>query len=185
VVARIREAAAFLGSALRSPSRVGALAPSSRALARTMTRAMGRFEQVVELGAGTGRITRALLDGLSAEGHLLALEIDSVLREGLAERLDDPRLQLTGESAEHLVRALGSRRVPRIVSGLPFQSLGRLVSHRILASARRSLTPDGRFVAFQYGSGALPLFRAHFRRVKVIGPVWGNLPPALIFICRP
>lgn len=182
---RIGEYAAFLGSVLRSPFRMGSVAPSSMALARTMARALGRYASVVELGPGTGRITRALLNGLPTGGHILAMEIDDALRRSLAGRLEDPRLQLTGESAENLIKVLGARKVPRIVSGLPFQSLGPEVSHRILDAIRQSLTPNGRFVAFQYGRRALPHFRTHFRRVRVFGPIWGNLPPALIIICRP
>jgi phospholipid N-methyltransferase len=80
---------------------------------------------------------------------------------------------------------LGGRKVPRIVSGLPFQLLGEATGIRILEASRQSLAPGGRFVAFQYGLRALPFFQAHFRRVRVVGPVWRNLPPAHLFLCQP
>jgi phospholipid N-methyltransferase len=164
---------------------MGSLAPSSRDLAQTMARALGRFDQAVELGPGTGSITRAILERLPREGSLLALETDHALRQGLAWTLTDPRLRVEARGAEHLVQVLRGRRVPRIVSGLPFQLLGEAAGSRILAAARQSLTPGGRFVAFQYGLRALPFFRAHFRRVRVVGPVWRNLPPAHLFLCQP
>lgn len=150
-----------------------------------MARALGSFDQVVELGPGTGRITRALLDRLPVNGRLVALETSARFRLGLAANLPDPRLQVEAHSAEVLVQVLGGRTVPRIVSGLPFQSLGEVTSCRILDAARQSIAPGGRFVAFQYGRRALPLFRAHFRRVRVLGPVWWNFPPAYLFLCQP
>lgn len=180
-----REYRTFLASALKDFHRVGALAPSSPALAHLMARAAGRSTRLVELGAGTGRITRALLDHLPADGQLLALETDAAMRTRLSEELQDARLNLRGENAEDLVQVLGSHQVGCVVSGLPFQILEPRARHRILAAVRTSLLPGGRLVAFQYGRRALPLFKAHFRTVRVLGPVWRNLPPALVFICQP
>lgn len=48
-----------------------------------------------------------------------------------------------------------------------------------------ALPDHGRFVAFQYGLRLLPEFKRHFHLVRVVGPVWRNLPPAYVILCRP
>lgn len=150
-----------------------------------MARATGNVDQIVELGAGTGRITRALLAHLPSHGNLIAFENNEALRQRLHHTLQDPRLFLTGASAEELPGIMDGAKVPCVVSGLPFQIMGETERHRILAGIQASLAPGGRLVAFQYGRRGLPLFQAHFRSVRVLGPVWLNLPPALLFICQP
>ena len=150
-----------------------------------MARATGGAERIIELGAGTGCITRALLEHLPRHGRLLAFETDAALRQRLQVRLQDPRLRLTGASAEELHSTLAGEQVPCVVSGLPFQVMAEASRQCILAAIRDSLQANGRLVAFQYGRRGLPLFQAHFRKVRVLGPVWLNLPPALVFICQP
>jgi phospholipid N-methyltransferase len=59
----------MLGRFVRSPRTVGAVSPSSRALAAEMVRGidMSGPTTVVELGPGTGVITRAIVEGLGPE----------------------------------------------------------------------------------------------------------------------
>ena len=62
-----KETALFFLRWLRAPTRIGAVAPSSRQLGRAMARqvAGGGTDPVIELGGGTGSITRALLESLA------------------------------------------------------------------------------------------------------------------------
>jgi phospholipid N-methyltransferase len=177
----------FAGKALYRPRRIGAVLPSGRSLAKVMARlAPGRT--IVELGPGSGSITRQLLTHLPMEGRLLALELDPDLAYRLRSQVRDPRLAICmGDAADlgQCLHTLGGRPVDAIVSGLPFQSLPALSRDRILAAARAELAPKGRFIAFQYGLRLLPVFRRHFRRVHVLGPVWRNLPPAYVIVGLP
>ncbi len=68
----------FLGQLIRSPQKISAIAPSSMALARRMAMElpMDRAGPVVELGAGTGKITQALLDAGVAPKDLHAFELN-------------------------------------------------------------------------------------------------------------
>lgn len=177
----------FAGRALASPRRFGAILPSGSALGQAMAR-MVRGRAIVELGPGSGSITRHLLNGLGSEGRILALELDERIAAHLQQHLFDPRLSIQVGDASRLdgwLSDLGWGGADSIVSGIPFQALSVLARDEILSSARRSLAPTGRFIAFQYGLRLLPTFRRHFRRVRVIGPIWRNLPPAYVVVGHP
>ena len=81
---------------LQHPTQVGALCPSSCALCRAMASEIGveNAGLVVELGPGTGVITRELVRRLPENGKLLAVELDELL-------------------CEHLKRTFRSRNLPR------------------------------------------------------------------------
>jgi phospholipid N-methyltransferase len=177
----------FVARAMAAPRRMGAILPSGPALGRTMSR-LARGPRVVELGPGSGSITRHLLERLGAGDQVLALELDPVLAGHLREHLPNPRLTIRGGDAAHLeqwLARLGWTGADTILSGLPFQSFPAAARESILRAARASLSPGGRFVAFQYGLRLLPTFQRHFRRVRVIGPIWRNLPPAYIIVGMP
>lgn len=169
-----------------SPLRCGALLPSSPALGRTMARLV-RGQSVVELGPGSGSITRHLLARMGPERRLLALELDTHMATRLQETLRDPRLIVQLGDASHLKACLsvaGWGQADCIVSGLPFQAMAPAMRHAIFSATRASLSPSGRFIAFQYGLRLLPVIRGHFRHVRVLGPVWRNLPPAYVIVSR-
>ena len=65
----------FLRQWLRDPRSIAAIAPSGRELARRIAGAVGRgAKSVVEIGAGTGAVTQALLDSGVPAGGLLVIE---------------------------------------------------------------------------------------------------------------
>lgn len=174
----------FLGRVFASPLQCGALLPSSSTLGRTMAQLV-RGQSIVELGPGSGSITRHLLARLNPEGRILALELDVAMAVHLGNNLVDHRLIVQVGNASHLkdyLSTAGWAQSDSIVSGLPFQAMSPAQRHAILAAARDSLSPTGRFIAFQYGLRLLPTFKRHFRKVKVVGPIWNNLPPAYVVV---
>ena len=61
---------------IRNPLAIGAFAPSGKSLAKLMAKDVGANSRVVELGAGTGRVTAALLASGVAPGNLYLVERD-------------------------------------------------------------------------------------------------------------
>jgi phospholipid N-methyltransferase len=176
----------FLRSFLEGPARVGAVLPTSRRTVRdTLDMApIAGARCVVELGAGTGPYTREILARLGPEGRLLAFEIDPALARGLERDLADPRLEVIAESATTLETHLGGQRPDVIVSALPFTSLPPGLRAEILEVARRVLADDGVMVVLQYS----PFLQRDLERTfgsvrRRISPL--NLPPAVLFACRP
>jgi len=176
--------AVFLGRWLKAPHRIGALAPSSRYLARAMASQIDarHARLVIELGGGTGSITRALLAAGLPPERLIVVERDERLHRLLAERF--PQLRVLQGDAAHLVqllRPLGITTVSSIVSSLPLLSMPKRVRHRIVEQSFTMLSERGSLVQFTYGI-ASPLPEREFPVAgKVMGLVWRNIPPAVIW----
>ena len=76
---------ALLLHLLKTPGLTGAFTPSSRYLASAMVRAAGEVNHVVELGAGTGPVTKALRSRLP-NASLVVVEIQPRLAQRLRRR---------------------------------------------------------------------------------------------------
>jgi phospholipid N-methyltransferase len=151
-VTTLSDRLAFLGQFIRQPLEVASIAPSSRFVARRVARCVrGASGTIVEIGAGTGGITRALLGTIAADARLVAVELNPALAERAA-RIDDPRLVVHCGSAEDLPVILRQHRctpATAIVCGLPFSMVPRLRGMRIVRALERSLAPGGDLVAYQ------------------------------------
>jgi phospholipid N-methyltransferase len=79
---------------------------------------------------------------------------------------------------------MGLQQADCIVSGLPFTSLPRPVTHVILQATRAALGTGGVFVTYQYTPVLRSLLRSYFPTTKIARFVLPNIPPALVFVCR-
>jgi phosphatidylethanolamine/phosphatidyl-N-methylethanolamine N-methyltransferase len=185
---RAREdAALFLARWIKAPHLVGALTPSSAHLARAMARQVDprQARVVVELGGGTGSITRALLERGVAPERLVVVERDAELHALLRRRF--PQIRIIHGDAAHLVRLLrrlGVTHVSAIVSSLPLLSLPRRLRQRIIEQAFAALGEDGSFVQFTYGVVSPIPSREHDVAGEVAVRVWRNFPPATVWRFR-
>jgi phospholipid N-methyltransferase len=182
---RLAERARFLRSFLAHPRQVGAVLPTSRRAVSDMLD-LARFDDarvVVEFGAGTGVYTEAVLARLRPDARLLAFELDPSLAAGMRERLDDPRLEVLGESAEHVERHLGGERADVLISAIPFTSVPAEAREKILSAAQRVLAPEGLMLVLQYSPFIQSELQRRFASVtRTISPL--NVPPAFLFACR-
>lgn len=180
----------FFKGFVRSPRSVGSIAPSSRALVTAMLDAanvdQARF--VVEFGPGTGVFTEEIVRRLRPDAQLLVFEIEPKFLERLRSRIADPRVTLIAASAadvqEHLTH-FGGATPDSIISGLPFTSLPRPLTNAILSATVQALSLNGVFVTYQYTPLLRNVLRAHFPNTRITRIVFRNLPPALVFVCRP
>ena len=176
---------AFLAAFLRARRTVGAVAPTSRGVARRMAYLAGVEDGrlVAELGPGTGAITRELLAALPADGRLWAFEVYRPFVELLRATIDDPRFALVAESAEAIAglrEREGLSGFDAVVSALPFSLMETAQTTEILRAAAGALRPGGVFVALQYHPRYLaPLLRAEFSVVAREVYPW-NIPPAIL-----
>jgi phospholipid N-methyltransferase len=187
----MNERLTMLGRFVRSPRTIGSVAPSSRTLARAMVAGLDLSgnARVVELGPGTGVVTRIIGEELGAQARGLAIEIDPGFATRLIGRFPNVEV-VCGSAAElpTLVQAHGFDHVSHIISGLPFASLPSEVTISILDAIQSVLQPGGTFTTFQYVHGYLtPLasaFRCDLSARLGAQPsrrlVWRNLPPAYV-----
>ena len=169
------------------PRAMGAIAPSGRSLARAMA---GEVDPsipgpVVELGAGTGVITRALIARGVAEDRLILVEAHRGFAALLKERF--PQAMVVDDDAfalSRIVRTVGRDPVAAVVSGLPLFNQPMFRRLRLVAQALSLLDPRGCFVQFSYH--VMPPVPGRFGGFTVRGTprVWRNLFPARVWVYR-
>lgn len=173
---------AFLRHLLKAPGLTGAVSPSSRYLALAMVRAAGDVRHVVELGAGTGPVTKALRTRLP-NASLVAVEIQPRLAQRL--RTDFGELDVRQNSAHEVLDDLVFPGPAAVVSSLPFRSLPQALRERTVVSIEHFLrrVPGSRLVQFTYLPHAPFEASADFRWQRTDW-VWRNAPPAGVWVLQ-
>jgi phospholipid N-methyltransferase len=181
-------ALSFFLAWLANPRRVGAIAPSSAALADAMTADLSPASApVIELGPGTGVVTRSIIARGIPEHRLALIEygadfVDKLQRDfphASVHRMDATRLQ-------H-VELFDGEHAGAVVSGIPLLLMPAQSLISLLEGAFDRLRPDGAFYQFTYGRDA-PIPRAILDGLALkatrIGGTLANLPPAAVYRIR-
>jgi phosphatidylethanolamine/phosphatidyl-N-methylethanolamine N-methyltransferase len=171
----------FVRRWLADPVGIGGVLPSAPSLAFAMARQV-RFsvgENVIELGPGTGAVTRALIAMGVPESRLILVERDREMHAFLCERFPEARV-IEGDAAalDRILPHGQHDRPSSIISSLPLVSMPHEQRNDILRAAFAVLAGDGRFVQYTYGPSSpvnAPALGLHARKVE---QVWLNLPPA-------
>ncbi len=175
---------------LRRPARLGAVVPSSPALAAALaaevdTQAPGA---VVELGSGTGRVTAALVDAGVAPETLVAIEREASFCALLAARF--PGVRVVRGDSRALKRLLAHNPVgpvKAVVSSLPLLNLSAREQRAVLSQVAAVLAPGGVLVQYTYGP-AEPVPSGLRAELGLTGErthwVLVNLPPAAVWRYR-
>ena len=176
----------FLARWLTAPHKIGALTPASRHLARAMADQIVPEEGlVIELGAGTGSVTKALLDAGLAREHLIVVESDPAFYLLLKKRFPGVRI-LRGDAARlrALLAPLGVDRVAAIVSSLPLLSMPGPLRQRVVEECLALLAENGALIQYTYGAFSPLRRRKSGLKGEVAERVWRNFPPAAVWRFR-
>ncbi|MEM7566543.1 MAG: methyltransferase domain-containing protein [Pseudomonadota bacterium] len=182
----------FLRGWMGNPLKTGAIAPSGQALARTMA---GMIDPtlpgpILELGPGTGAMTRALIAAGIPEERLVLIEYAPEFAALLSARYPQATVvQGDAYAISDRVRELGLAPAAGIVSSLPLMNRPASARAALLADAFSILHPEGALVQFTYLPKA-PIGQHHIRgrvaaRIDHSPIVWRNLPPARVWRYRP
>jgi phosphatidylethanolamine/phosphatidyl-N-methylethanolamine N-methyltransferase len=178
------DAALFFGLWLQKPLQIAAVTPSSGRLAFVMAQLvdLSRPGPVVELGAGTGSLTRGLLRAGCPPERLIALEREPQLAATL--RRSFPRITTIAGDATALnghFQQHGIDRLCAVVSSLPIKWFPLAAQRAVIGPCLARLGPGGRFLqmtnAFSSPIAIGPLGISGAR----VANVWRNLPPAQIW----
>lgn len=179
-----REKILFIRKLLKNPKSIGAIAPSSKNLALFIARHIKAEDTVVELGAGTGGLTRALLEAGVDPSHLILVEMDHDMCALLRRKF--PQLTVIEGDASHLPQLLLEEaphvtKVDAIVSGIPMVNLNFQEQSHIMKGCFDVLHDHGQFLQFTYGPvSPLPSKKLGLQ-AKRLGHVLKNMPPAVIW----
>ncbi|MBV9290481.1 MAG: methyltransferase domain-containing protein [Hyphomicrobiales bacterium] len=188
-VPKLGDAGRFLRSLAVKPHLTGAVAPSGRALARAMAAAVDPDAPglVVELGPGTGPVTRALIERGVERRRLVLVEYNPTFCRLLESRFAPARV-IAGDAYDlpATLAALADETVAAVVSSLPLLIQPPHRRERLLGAAFARMGPRGVFVQFTYGLvSPIPLRSLAGRyAAKGSAPIWLNLPPARVWTYR-
>ncbi len=182
----------FLRGWSRDPLAVGLPFPSSSWTAERLARAvldaqMPQAGPVVELGAGTGSVTQALIDAGCPVDEIVAVERDPELCRWLERRF--PGLQVIQGNALQLGKVMVAARILSVrvvLCGLPMRAIPPKEAARCYSDAFRLMPAGGSIIQYTYGfrppvdpEAATPGLEATF-----VGREWRNVPPMAIWRYR-
>jgi phosphatidylethanolamine/phosphatidyl-N-methylethanolamine N-methyltransferase len=186
----LKERALFFARWVLNPRQLGAISPSSRALAKLIGGAAvaehrEKLEQghyILELGAGTGVFTKALLRAGVSPAQLICIELDHSLHGLLAQKF--PGVHLIKGDARVLKQILpqdSEGRIIGVVSGIPFMTLPQAARAQIIGSIFDVLAPGGSLYQFTYSPFSSISTGQFDLRKKRVGTVFQNFPPATVW----
>jgi phosphatidylethanolamine/phosphatidyl-N-methylethanolamine N-methyltransferase len=177
----------FIRSWIEKPLSIGAVTPSSKALARAMAAYVDPHSKgpVIELGPGTGPVTEALVTQGIDPARLILLEYDPTFCKLLRQRY--PAATVVQGDAYSLKRVLGSHLAEpaaAVVSGLPLFTKPLKTRLKLVYEAFALMVPGAPFVQFTYATVG-PIPKALDRvRSEASERIWMNIPPARIWVYR-
>ncbi|CAN5612910.1 hypothetical protein BH24ACI2_BH24ACI2_06980 [soil metagenome] len=179
----------FLQAFLKNPLKVVAITPSSPELAQKMVQGLSPNENeiILELGVGTGAITKFLQDSIPDENSYLGIELDKDLVKSLKRKFPELKI-VRGNACDvfslHQKTNLG--KVGYIISCLPFVSIPNEIGEIILTEIDKFMEQGCVFRTFQYAHGyyfpsAIKLreyMDKNYGKAKKSQLVMKNVPPA-------
>lgn len=176
----------FLRKFLKEGKRVASIAPSSKALAKSLCRHVDplRPQVIVELGAGTGAVTKVAVQRMHPDSRLIAVEIDpqfaAILRQSC------PRAQVLCCDAFDLAAQLDAMKIQSIdllLSGLPTPSLPRRINEVVLDLFSQRAT-NAYFSQLTVMPWVFkPMYQKLFEEVD-FDLIPANIPPGGVYHCR-
>lgn len=179
----------FARAILTNPRAVGAACPSSHKLSRAIA------EQVklpcdgliVELGAGTGVVTAALLRRGVPPSQLVVIEKDKRMARHLKNRFKG--VVVIQGNAVNFCRLCNryNQHISTVVSSLPLLSLPANTVVALGKELRNMLKDHGTLIQFTYSVAKRPSPLASFMQLASSKKIWANFPPARVelFKARP
>ncbi len=166
---------------IASPHDLGAVIPSGPVLGKRIAEQvpLGGDGLVIELGAGTGTMTHALLKRGIAKQRLIIIERSPALASHLANRFPDVKV-IRGDAAR-LVNILGGipDSVSAIVSSLPLHALLPSTVKEIIHQVDSICNLGTRYIHYTFHRSMGWSLNENFRHIYA-KRVWRNIPPARV-----
>ena len=180
----------FLGKFLRQGTAIASLAPSSPWLSRATVSNVDweKSRVLVELGAGTGPITKVLAERARPDCKVIVLERDHDFSEILRDRFQTyTNFDVIEGDVRDLAGMLADRgieKVDHVISGLPVPSFPKSLQIDLMKVVAKVLESEGTYNQItELPLLYWPLYKKFFNDVRFIFEP-RNFPPAGAYICR-
>lgn len=188
----IKARSSVLKAFLHRPLQTGAVVESGEKLSKKLAEMahVDEADVVVELGSGTGAVTRHIMNIAPERAHVICLELDSYLaRETKVKCPDATVFNSDALLLRSIFDELKINSCDSVVSCIPWANFNADLQVSILDSIDTVLRPGGVFTTFAYLHGlclpkARKFYKALSQRYNTIESseiVWANLPPALVY----
>ena len=138
---------------------------------------------IVEYGAGSGIITKQLLNRMNENSKLFVFETNENYTNFLSG-INDKRLQIINYDAEKaksiLLETYNVENVDYIISKISLNSINRRKRKRIIFKSYNLLNKNGKFIGYQYFPTIYGLLKKKFSKISMSYTLI-NIPPAFIF----
>lgn len=186
LIRQVSDNVRFLRSWIEKPLQIGAIAPSSPALAQKMASYIDPTaeQSVVELGPGTGVVTQAILNQGIRPDRLVSIEYDPGFATILRDRFPGVRI-VRGDAyaIKQEIADLAEAPLAAVVSSLPLFTRPLPQRLQLLNDAFDVMAPGAPFIQFSYAF--VPAVPAKDGiTVECSDWVMMNLPPARVWIFR-
>ena len=187
LLSKVREEVRFLKNWAENPLTTGAVAPSGKALARLMASFVEteRDGKVLELGPGTGAVTRAMIGRGVPAGKIVSIEYNENFVNVMRERCRDICVVQGDAYAIKPQSDIGTDKpLASVISSLPLFSRAPHERKKLIDKALDMLEPGAPFIQFSYA--LVPPVKAEEGDFEIDKTAWivMNVPPARVWIYR-
>ncbi|UIJ71708.1 class I SAM-dependent methyltransferase [Aurantimonas sp. HBX-1] len=189
---KVSDEARFFRGWLQRPLVMGAVSPSSRALGRVMAAyvpdptGFDDTSLVLELGPGTGVVTKCLIERGVPESALVLVEYSQEFCVLLRSRFPAARVIQGDAYAVHetLRELLKGRRLEAVISGLPLFTKPDAMREDVVGGALRQMPAGAPFIQFSYALTVPVKPERIGARLETSPWIKRNLPPARVLVYR-
>lgn len=177
----------FLKSWLGNPLKTGAVAPSSKYLARAMAEMVDPSlpGPVIELGPGTGVVTEALIECGVAPERIIAIEFNPDFVKLLKSRFPAATiLQGDAYAVEAAVRAVTSEPAAAVISSLPLFTEPPARRIGMVEGSFGLMHAGAPFIQFSYALVSPVPKSVKGMSIQISDWVLKNVPPARVWTYR-
>lgn len=174
----------FLQTFLKSPAQVGSVIPSSKFMIDKVVKraSMNNPASIVELGAGTGVVTRELQ---KLNTKLLVFEKDDTMRQHLDTEFIDEEDTFIYADAYHLRASMRDQQLDKldcVICGLPLTLFPPEKREELLQLVYDNLKDDGEFILYGYTLHMKKSLNNLYSNVQTsFIPL--NVPPTFVYHC--
>lgn len=177
----------FFKGMMQGPKTVGAIAPTSSITARRMASVVSPHASlpVLELGPGTGVITKAILARGVKPENLFSIEYSEDFYDHLVQTF--PGVNFIHGDAFDLQKTLGPRAdqmFDAVVSAVPLLNFPMSERIRMLEALLDRLPPGRPVVQISYGAVSPIIAKPESYHIQHFDFVMRNIPPAQLWIYR-
>lgn len=168
----------FLIESIKHPKELGTFIESWPSFRNLVLNELKDKKSILELGAGTGPISREILKKLPENGFLRSIEVIPGLYHNL-EKIKDPRFEPILGDAKDFSLFSQDRKFDCILSGLPLTIMDKPLLDQLLNNIKEKKIS---FIQYKYKDES-DLLKEYFKNIRT-ERVWKSIPFAVVHVCN-